>query len=229
MNFADARSIDPLQWAIAESPRVNGRADERGVSVEAERTLEEMKVIWAETTAQLVLEQAKQKRNADQHRRDVKYKVGDSVWLSTANLKLWRGKLQDKWIGPYVITTLLEGGVSVELDLRGELGRCEQLVSTSACCGRTSRVCSSGRVEPSRTDLHPTLVDGGTEWDVEAIVGKKVVLQKRRLTELVQPPPARKTRSGRVSKPTQAVPTERTVVKTVPVSVLPGAMGWMGG
>ena len=216
MNFADARSIDPLQWAIAESPRVNGRADERGVSVEAERTLEEMKVIWAETTAQLVLEQAKQKRNADQHRRDVKYKVGDSVWLSTANLKLWRGKLQDKWIGPYVITTLLEGGVSVELDLRGELGRVNNSFHVSLLRPYESSVFEwPGRAEPNRPP--PQLVDGGTEWDVEAIVGKKVVLQKRRVTELVQPPPARTTRSGRVSKPTQAVPTERTVVKTVPV------------
>ena len=79
LNYADpARVIDPLKWALAEK-----KPGERGVSVEAERTLEEMRMIWRETRASLVLQQEKQRKYADQQRRDVKYEVSDSVWLST--------------------------------------------------------------------------------------------------------------------------------------------------
>jgi hypothetical protein len=116
MNFADARAIDPLQWAIGERRRVS---DERGVSVDAERTLAEMKTIWEEVRAKLVLEQAKQKKYADRKRREVTYEVGDSVYLSTRNLSAYGGKLLAKWVGPYLVTKVVKSGVSVRLDLRG--------------------------------------------------------------------------------------------------------------
>ena len=79
MNFADARAIDPLHWALDERSKA---VDERGVSAEAERTLTEMRVIWDEVRARLVLEQARQKKYADRKRREVKYEVGDSVYVS---------------------------------------------------------------------------------------------------------------------------------------------------
>ena len=71
MNFPDARSIDPLQWAVSESHKQRG-FDKRGVSAEAERTLDELKAIWDEVRATLVLEQARQKKYADRKRRQVK-------------------------------------------------------------------------------------------------------------------------------------------------------------
>ena len=121
MNFADARAIDPLQWAIGERDKV---VDERGVSVAAERTLDEMKAIWDEVRAKLVVEdQARQKKYADTKRREVKYEVGDSVYLSTRNLPAFGGKLIAKWAGPYLVTEVKKSGVSVRLDLRGELGK----------------------------------------------------------------------------------------------------------
>ena len=101
MNFPDRRSIDPLQWAIGERERVNA-ADPRGVSVDADRTLTEMRAIWDEVRAKLVLEQARQKKYADEKRREVQYEVGDSVYLSTRNLKPYGGKLVAKWVGPYL-------------------------------------------------------------------------------------------------------------------------------
>jgi hypothetical protein len=49
------------------------------------------------------------KSQEDQHRRDVAYAVGDSVWLSTAHLPLREGtrKLAEKWIGPFAVTAIV--------------------------------------------------------------------------------------------------------------------------
>ncbi len=49
---------------------------------------------------------ASMKRQADRHRRDVHYTVGDWVMLSTRNLRLAEGasrKLAPKWTGPFRI------------------------------------------------------------------------------------------------------------------------------
>ena len=73
----------------------------------------------------------KQKKYADRKRREVQYDVGDSVYLSTRNLQTYGGKLLAKWVGPYLVTEVRDGGVSVKLDLRGELGKTNPC-STSA-------------------------------------------------------------------------------------------------
>ena len=59
------------------------------------------------------------KTQADKHCTEVPdYKVGDKVWLSTANLCLTCAskKLSERWIGRYVITKLI-GNNAVELKL----------------------------------------------------------------------------------------------------------------
>src|SRR6266487_977222 len=49
--------------------------------------------------------QANQKTQADKHRHDHKFKIGDMVYLSNRNLSLLTGtcKLSHRWIGPYKI------------------------------------------------------------------------------------------------------------------------------
>ena len=61
--------------------------------------------------------QEQQAKAADQNRKDVEYKVGDEVWLSTKNIKTKRPskKLDHKMIGPYKIKKLV--GLSYQLDL----------------------------------------------------------------------------------------------------------------
>ena len=108
--FADARKIDSLQWALAER---RGVVDPRGVSREAERTLVEMQTIWDEVRAKWLLEQQRQKKYADTKRREVRYDVGDSVYLSTRYLGALGGKLLAKWVGPYVVNQVMPSGVSV--------------------------------------------------------------------------------------------------------------------
>jgi hypothetical protein len=179
------------------------------VSVDAERTLTEMRTIWDETRARLVVEQARQKKYADRHRRDVKYEVGESVWLSTEHLPMKRGKLQDRYIGPFLVTKLVGEG-SVELDLRGELGKTHAVFNVS----RVKRYQESvnewpGRTQPNRPAAE--LVDGEPEWVVEAIVGKKTRWVKRQVTELKEAPVSR--RSGIRQQP----PKEVTTTKRVPL------------
>jgi transposase InsO family protein len=218
LNFPDARAIDPLQWALQDR-----HVDERGVSVEAERTLEEMRVIWDETRASLVLEQAKQKKYADRKRREVKYEVGDSVYLSTRNLLTYRGKLQDKWIGPYLVTEVMSAGTSVKLDLRGELGKTHPVFHVSLLKPyEVSELEWPGRLQPNRPA--PELVEGEPEYEVEAIIGKKFTIEEKKVTKLVEQPLV-KTRSGRTAKPTLP---PREVTTTEQVQVVWYKVKWKG-
>jgi transposase InsO family protein len=217
MNFPDQRSIDPLQWAIGK--KAEG-ASGRGVSVEAERTLEEMRVIWDEVRVKLVAEQSRQKEIADRRRREVKYEVGDSVWLSTSNLLTHQGKLTDKWIGPYTVQEVMSNGVSVRLDLRGELGKVHPVFHVKLLRPYVvSEYEWPGRQQPNRPA--PELVEGETEWEVERIVDKKIEVVQRMVEEVEE---ERKTRAGRVSRPINAV--VRRVRR--PVSVVMYRVRWKG-
>jgi predicted aspartyl protease/transposase InsO family protein len=211
MNFADARAIDPLQWAI--DGRDNVRAsDRRGVSAEAERTLTEMKVIWDEVRAKLVVEQARQKKYADTKRREVKYEVGDRVYLSTRNLnfKTFGGKLLARWVGPYLVTEVRRSGVSVKLDLRGELGKTNPVFHVSHLKPyEVSELEWPGRQQHHRPA--PELVDGETEWEVELVVGKKIEMQKMEVTKIVEAPAS----GGRALR--KRPPQEVKVIEEVPV------------
>jgi hypothetical protein len=208
MNFSDGRSINPLQWALERKPE---GASGRGVSVEAEKTLDEMKVMWDEVRARLVVEQARQKEIADRRRREVKYEVGDSVWLSTKNLTTYQGKLMDKWVGPYVVKEVKSNGVSVELDLRGELGKVNPVFHVSRVRPYVvSEYEWPGRQEPNRPA--PELVGDQTEWEVEKVVDKRIDQKEMMVDEVVK---EQKTRSGRVTRSVN--PVVRRVKKTVEV------------
>jgi hypothetical protein len=199
MNFADGRKVDPLQWAL------KGHTS----SVEASRTLDEMKTIWDEVRGKLVAEQARQKTIADRHRREVTYEVGDSVWLSTSNLSTYQGKLKDKWIGPYMVTEVKSNGVSVALDLRGELGRVNPVFHVKLLRPYVvSEYEWPGREQSNRPA--PELVDDEPEWEVEKIVDKRIVRRMRQVDEApTTVAEARQTRSTRVTQP----PTVKRVKK----------------
>ena len=220
MNFADGRSIDPLQWAIGERERV-GAADPRGVSVDAERTLAEMRAIWDEVRAKLVLEQARQKKYADEKRRDVQYEVGDSVYLSTRNLKAWGGKLVPKWVGPYVVKKVMSSKLSVLLDLRGDLGKTYPVFHVSQLKPyEVSELEWPGREQQHRPA--PELVDGETEWAVERVIDKRTrTVEVRRQVPVEEPV---RPSGSRVLR--KRPPQMRTVTEEVPV--VEYRLKWLG-
>ena len=113
---------------------------------------------------------------------DVKYEVGDSVYLSTRNLRTYDGKLLAKWVGPYLVTELRKSGVSVKLDLRGELGKTNPVFHVSQLKPyEESELEWPGRQQHQRPA--PELVDGETEWEVEAVVDKETRLEKKTETK----------------------------------------------
>ena len=220
MNFPDARSIDPLQWAVRDRESVDA-SDSRGVSAEAERTLTEMRVIWDEVRARIVAEQARQKKYADRKRRDVTYEVGDKVYLSTRNLPAYGGKLLAKWVGPYLVTEVRSSGVSVKLDLRGELGKTNPVFHVSLLKPYVeSELEWPGRLNANRPA--PVLVEGGSEWEVERVIGKEVRMETRKVKR-EEAAPVRPS-GGRVLRPRQP----RVVEVTEEVPVVWYLLKWRG-
>ena len=227
MNFPDPRGVDPLQWAMAGQRVSSGEADDRlnarGVSVEAERTLTEMQTIWEEVRTRLVLEQAKQKKYADERRSDVTYAVGDQVMLSTENLKTTDGKLTDKYLGPYVVSEVREGGRSVRLALGGQLGKVHEVFHVSQLKRALhSKLPWTGRDQHERPV--PEMKDGVPEWEVEAILDKRV--RKKKITWTEEPAESVvRTKFGRASK---AVLKAQPVVRSKMVEVTEYKVKWLG-
>jgi hypothetical protein len=141
-------------------------------------------------------------------------KAGDSVWLSTRNLPTYRGKLQDKWIGPFVVTEVMSAGTSVRLDLQGQLGKTHPVFHVNLLKPYDqSELEWPGRSQPNRPA--PELIDGEVEYNVEAVLDKKTTWETRKVTKLEERPVVQ-TRSGRVLKPTLP-PREVTTTERVPV------------
>ena len=79
----------------------------------------EMAKVLEETRCNIIEAQGRMKTQADKHCTEAPdYKVGDKVWLSTMNLHLTCAskKLSECWVGPYVITKLVDNN-TVELKL----------------------------------------------------------------------------------------------------------------
>ena len=109
------------------------------------------------------------------------------MYLSTRNLRAYGGKLIPKWVGPYVVTEVKRSGVSVKLDLRGELGKTNPVFHVSQLKPYVvSELEWPGRLQPQRPA--PELVDGETEWEVERVLGKEVRFETRKVKRVVQAP-----------------------------------------
>ena len=72
-----------------------------------------------ETKKQLKKAQEYQKRNFDVHHRQLEFKVGQKVLLSTKNLKPSESrKLHPRWVGPFKVLQRV-GVAAYKLDLAG--------------------------------------------------------------------------------------------------------------
>ena len=95
-----------IEQRVSKAPSADGLANE-------------MAKVLEETRCNIIGAQGRMKTQADKHRTEApNYKVGDKVWLSTMNLHLTCAskKLSECWVGPYVITKLVENN-AVELKL----------------------------------------------------------------------------------------------------------------
>ena len=164
MNYP-GRTIDPLSWAMKGHRRA-------GDNEEASRMLDSLRAVWSEARARLVAEREKQAKYADRRRRPVRYDVGQMVYLSAKNLSTVKGKLKERWSGPFIIKAVVGNGSSVKLDLPAAWKMHRTFHVSLVKPYVTSRYAWPGRVQQDR--VVPMIVDGEVEWEVEAIIGKYV-------------------------------------------------------
>ena len=177
MNYP-GRTIDPLSWAMKGHKRV-------GDNEEAGRMLDSLRAVWSEARTRLVAEREKQAKYANERRRPVSYEVGQMVYLSSKHLSTVKGKLKERWAGPFIIKSVSSNGSAVTLELpvgwRVHPTFHVSLVKPYV----TSRYQWPGRAQQDR--VVPVIVDGAVEWEVEAIIGKYVdQVTKKEQQQVVQ-------------------------------------------
>ena len=130
-----------------------------------------------EATEHIKQAQQRQKKYADEHRRDITFKVGDHVLLSTANLRFVHkdkaSKLLPKFLGPFTIVKVVSP-VAYELALPPAL-RIHPVQHTEKL--KPVQESSSFAPHRSQVPLPPppeVLEDGQVEFEVERILDRRI-------------------------------------------------------
>ena len=121
--------------------------------------VEQAKEAWASA-------QQRQSQYANQRRREVNYQVGDSLLLSTKNIRLkspGARKLLPKWIGPYKVCKIINP-VAYQMELPSTL-KIHDVFHVSLLHPYKS----DGTVQPPP----PVLVEGVEEFEVDMILDHK--------------------------------------------------------
>ena len=135
--------------------------------------LESMHTAIEHAKASLAEAQQRQKHYADQHRREITFKVGDKVMLSTHNLSSLdkAPKLLPRYIGPYTIKRVISQ-VAYELDLPDNM-KIHRTFHVSKLKGYQS---NDDDLFPNREQVvrpPPDIVDEHEEFEVEEILNKR--------------------------------------------------------
>ena len=125
------------------------------------------------TRDHIIHAQASQKTQADKHRRDHTFEIGDKVMLSTKNLNLpatVSRKLSPKWIGPFTIKARKHKD-AFELNLQGKF-KFHPVFHVNLLKpyldNDDTEFPESRQVPPE-----PVIIEDQQEFEVEAILGKR--------------------------------------------------------
>ena len=93
-----------IDWDQLEA-RKPGSTKERINREEADQFVQRMQEIWDLVKGSMKRAQERQKKQADRHRREIDFDVGDSVWVTTKEWRTGRPikKLDSQMEGPYKI------------------------------------------------------------------------------------------------------------------------------
>jgi len=124
----------------------------------------------------LQLAQQRMVQSANEHRREEQYKVGDYVWLTTANLHLpttVSNKLQHLWCGPFAITQKY-GTLNYRLRLTGHLKAAK--VHPVFHVSKLRRFVQFDRFAHDPDDLPPPgqWVADGMQFEIESILKHRI-------------------------------------------------------
>jgi hypothetical protein len=165
--------IVPMTWATQGQPSSDASDASEEVSMVTQLD-EERKRLWELAKANLEKAHKRHKDFADKSRREVKFQVGDEVWLNIKNFRLPKG-LSHKFLGPYAGPfKVLEKKLSdtYKLELLENL-RVHPTFHVSFLKSVTRNASRPNREQNSRPP--PDLVHNEPEFEVE------VVLKSRQL------------------------------------------------
>jgi hypothetical protein len=150
----------------------------------AEARWQQMREAWQSVRTKLGVARDRMKAQADKHRRDLAFQVGDLVLLSTAHLKIidpqYNRKLGHLYCGPFPVLEVV-GENAYRLDLPKQLSGIHPVINISHLReyrdGRSRfphRPAAVGLSRPPPNAVDPAAGDAeGNRWDVERILAKR--------------------------------------------------------
>jgi transposase InsO family protein len=159
-----------IDWDQAGKP---GSRKERINREEADQFVQRMQEIWDLVKGSMQRAQERQKKQADRHRREIDFDVGDSVWVTTKEWRTGRPikKLDSQMEGPYKI--LERVGNAYKLDLPPSI-KVHPIIAAARL-----RKAASDPVPGQHPDPPPPIeVNGEAEWEVEKILASRLFRKK---------------------------------------------------
>jgi hypothetical protein len=168
----DTTGYSPFFLNSGQMPRsfvFNATSEYPGVRVFAQRMKDSIL-----TAHDAILEaRVKQTRQANKHRREAPFVLGDLVYLSTKNLSLPKSrarKLVPKYIGPFRITRVIVPGATYALDLPSELRQRGTHNAFHASLLRIHTANDDRRFPGRQLNQIVGFGEAPSEWEVDRIV-----------------------------------------------------------
>jgi transposase InsO family protein len=170
--FLMERGFEPrtsFDWKDA-SPPVNLKIDRQAAQALAHR----MEEIWKHAKANMEHAQQQQKSQADKHRQEVDFKIGERVMVITKDWNLGRPspKLGDQLAGPYPI--IAKEGASYRLQLPDSI-KVHPVFAPEKLRKAATREPLPGQVPDPQP---PIEVDNQEEWEVQEILAVRLHYHK---------------------------------------------------
>jgi hypothetical protein len=159
-----------IDWTQVKDPV---SVKERINREDARKFVERMEAIWDVAKGSIQQAQERQKKQADRHRREIDFEVGDNVWVTT---KEWRTerpnrKLDSQMEGPYPI--LERVGNAYKLDLPPSI-KVHPVIAASRLRKAADNPVPGQHPDPPL----PIEVNGEAEWEVEQILASRLLRKK---------------------------------------------------
>ena len=167
----------PFKANYGQDPRMGFEVRRKGKYKRAEKFVIKMKEVQEEAKAVLGKAQEEMKKYIDRKRGEVnEYKVGDSVMLSTKDLKYQMvrrrtKKLTERFVGPYKIKKIVLTN-TVELELPSTV-RIYPIVNISKICRYIGQVEGQKKEQPA-----PVIIEEEEEWEIKRILNKQQIRGK---------------------------------------------------